>query len=58
MSGLMQDGMTAGSFSRNQILSRERGKENVSFSCSADHEQDWQSYPVHPFSAENADGTY
>ena len=58
MSGLTQDGMTAKSVSRNQILSRKRGKESVSFPCSADHRQDWQPYPVHPFSAENADRTY
>ena len=26
-------------------------------SCSADHEQDWQPYPVDPYSAEIADHT-
>ena len=24
----------------------ERGQGNIHFPCSADHEQDWQSYPV------------
>ena len=27
------------------------------FPCSADHEQDWQPYPVDPYSAECADYT-
>ena len=27
-------------------------------SCSADHEQDWQSYPVDPYSAERSDYTH
>ena len=35
--------------SRGQILRRVRGKGNTSFPCSADHEQDWQSYPVDPY---------
>ena len=29
--------------SRDQILRREQGQENIHFSCSADHEQDWQN---------------
>ena len=36
--------------SRDQILRRERGQGNVNFSCSADHEQDWQPYPVDIYS--------
>ena len=28
----------------------QRGQENIIFSCSADHEQDWQPYPVDPYS--------
>ena len=32
------------------ILRRERGQENIHFPCSADHEQDWQPYPVDPSS--------
>ena len=28
--------------SRDQILRRERGQENINFPCSADHEPDWQ----------------
>ena len=45
MSRLMRDG-TAGTVTRDQILRRERGQTNVSFSCLADHEQDWRPYPV------------
>ena len=46
---LMRDGM-AGPVSQDQILRRERGQGNVHFPCSADHEQDWQPYPVDPYS--------
>ena len=42
MSRLAQDG-TAEPVSRDKILRREHGQGNL---CSADHEQDWQSYPV------------
>ena len=49
MSRLMLDG-TAEPVSRDQILRRERGQRNIHFSCSADHEQDWQPYPVDPYS--------
>ena len=33
-----------------QILRREQVKGNIYFPCSADHEQDWQPYPVDPYS--------
>ena len=36
--------------SRDQILRRERGQGNIIFPCSTDHEQDWQPYPVDPYS--------
>ena len=36
--------------SRDQILRCERGQGNIHFPCSADHEQDWQPYPVNPYS--------
>ena len=29
---------------------RERGQGNIHFPCSADPEQDWQPYPVDPYS--------
>ena len=29
---------------------RERGQGNINFPCSADHVQDWQPYPVDPYS--------
>ena len=36
--------------SRDQILKRERGEGIIiHFPCSADHEQDWQLYPVDPY---------
>ena len=50
MSRLTRDG-TAESVSRDQIIRRERGQGNIHFPCSADLEQDGQSYPVDPFSA-------
>ena len=47
MSGLTRDG-TVEPFSRDEILRRERGKGNIHFPCSADHQKDWQPYPVDP----------
>ena len=35
-----------------------RGQGNIHFRCSADHEQDWQPYPVDPYSAICDDHTY
>ena len=49
MSRLMRDG-TAEPVSREQILRRERGQEYIHFPCLADHVQDWQPYPVDPYS--------
>ena len=57
MSRLMRDG-TAEPVSRDQILRHARGQGNVHFPCSADHEQDWQPYPVDPYSAICDDHTY
>ena len=57
MSRLTRDG-TAEPVSRDQILRHARGQGNVHFPCSADHEQDWQSYPVDPYSAICDDHTY
>ena len=48
----MRDG-TAEPVSRDQILRRERGQGNNIFPCSADHEQDWQPYPVGPYPCYN-----
>ena len=50
MSRLTRDG-AAEPVSRDQILRHVRGQGNIHFPCSADHEQDWQPYPVDPFSA-------
>ena len=42
---------TAEPVSRDQILRHARGQGNIIFPCSGDHEQDWQPYPVDPYSA-------
>ena len=57
MSRLTRNG-TAEPVSRDQILRHARGQGNVHFPCSADHEQDWQPYPVDPYSAICDDHTY
>ena len=44
MSRLTRDG-TVEPVSRDQILRRERGQGNIIFSCSGDHELDWQPHP-------------
>ena len=49
MSRLTRDG-AAEPVSRDQILRYERGQGNIHFSCSPDHVQDWQPYPVDPYS--------
>ena len=56
-SRLTRDG-TAEPVSGDQILRHARGQGNVHFPCSADHEQDWQPYPVDPYSAICDDYTY
>ena len=57
MNRLTRDG-TAEPVSRGQILRHARGQGNIHFPCSADHEQDWQPYPVDPYSAIRDDHTY
>ena len=57
MSRLTRDG-TAEPVSRDQILRHVRGQGNIHFPCSADHEQDWQPYPVDPYSAMCDDHIY
>ena len=57
MSRLTRDG-TAEPVSRDQILRHARGQGNIHFPCSADHEQDWQPFPVDPYSAICDDHTY
>ena len=57
MSRLTRDG-TAEPVSRDQILRHARGQGNVYFPCSADHEQDWQPFPVDPYSAICDDHAY
>ena len=57
MSRLTRDG-TAHLVSRDQILRRERRQGNIHFPYSSDHEQNWQSYPVDPYSCSMWDYTY
>ena len=57
MSRLTRDG-TVEPVSRDQILRHARGQGNIHLACSADHEQDWQPYPVDPYSAICDDHTY
>ena len=60
MSRLTRDG-TAEPVSRDQILRHARGQGNDNFLCTAEilrHEQDWQPYPVDPYSAICDDHTY
>ena len=57
MSRLTRDG-AAEPVSRGQILRHARGQGNISFPFSADHDQDWQPYPVDPYSAMCDDHTY
>ena len=57
MSRLTRDG-TAETVLRDQILRHERGQGNIHCSYSADHEQDWQPYPVDPYSCYMCDHTY
>ena len=49
---------TAEPVSPDQILRRARGQGSIHFPGSADHEQDWQPYPVDPYSAICDDHTY
>ena len=57
MRRLTRDG-TAELVSRDQILRRECGQGNIYFPCPADHEQDWQPYPVDPYSCYICDHTH
>ena len=57
MNRLTRDG-TAEPVSRDQVPRHARGQGNIQFPCSTDHEQDWQPYPVDPYSATCDDHTY
>ena len=57
MSRLTRGG-TAKPVSRDHFLRRELGHENITFPCSADHVQKWQTYTVDPYSAIRDDHTY
>ena len=57
MSRLTRDG-TAEPVSRDQIIRHARGQGNIHFPCSANHQQDWQPYPVDPYSAICDDHTF
>ena len=49
---------TAELVSRDQIFRRKPGQGKNIFPCSADHEQDWQTYLVDPYSCYMCDQTY
>ena len=57
MSRLTRDGTTE-PVSRDQVLRQARRQGSINFPCSADHDQDWQRYPVDPYSAICDDHTY
>ena len=57
MSRLTRDG-TAEPVSKDQIVRRKRGQGKNIFPCSADHEKDWQPYPVDRYSAMNDNDAY
>ena len=43
---------------RPNLQARTRTGKYIHFSCSADHVQDWQPYPVDPYSCYMCDHTY
>ena len=51
MSRLTRDGTAEPSSRDQKILRHERGHGNFHFFCSADHVQNFQPYPVDPYSA-------
>ena len=57
MSRLTRDG-TTGTVAPHQFFRRERGHGNIHFPCSAEHKQDWQPYPVDPYSCHMCDHIY
>ena len=57
MSRLARDG-SAEPVSREQILRHVRGQKYFHFSFLADHEKDWQPFPVDSYSAIWYDHTY
>ena len=57
MGRLTRDGTTE-PLSRDQILRRELGQGVINFPCSADRQQDWQIYPIDPYSCYMCEHTY
>ena len=57
MSRLTRDGASK-PVSRDHIFRHERGQVNIHFSCLADHVEDWEPYPVDPYSYYIYDDTY
>ena len=49
---------TAEPVARDQFVRHERGQGYIIFSCSADHVQDWQPYPVDTYSCYMCNHTY
>ena len=56
--GRLTRGRTGELVSQDQLLRRGRGQGNIHFPWSAAHEQDWQPYPIDPYSAIRDDHTY
>ena len=56
MSRLTRDG-TAEPVTRDKFSGGSRDRKKYIFSVSADHEQDWQPYPVDPYSCYVCDHT-
>ena len=53
MSRLTRDGTLPNPSRETKFSGANKARENMSFSCSADHEQDWQPYPVDLYSCYN-----
>ena len=49
---------TAKTVARDQTFRHEQGQGNIHDPCLADHEQDWQSYPVDRYSAISDDQSF
>ena len=58
--GAGQDGRTClvRPTSQERTRGQEKMQEKMHFSCSADHVQDWQPYPVDPYCGKSSGRTY
>ena len=58
MSRLTWDGIVEPVSREAEFLRRERGQGTTNLPCSADNEQNWQPYPVDPYSCYVCNHTY